>query len=231
MSVGEYATLAHAAIDDARRGERSSSRRRRDGPVPARGARGPRDPPPPSLETRARGSRRRYDADPAAAYARPRALDPAAAAARARERPPPRRPRARAGRERQLARADRGPSSGRRSMRRPTLVVGLDVSRRGLADRIETARRACCERGVAEEVRARSGSADLDEPPRRRSACASSPTLPLDEAARAHRRCARAATPPTSASGCAGFPGIVLVDADRPPEEVADEILDLARAR
>ena len=45
FSVGRYAQLAHAEIDDAARRRASADRRRRHRPVPARGARRPRSAP------------------------------------------------------------------------------------------------------------------------------------------------------------------------------------------
>ena len=56
--------------------------------------------------------------------------------------------------------------------------------------------------------------------------------LPLDEAVETYNRRGSGATPGcTSASGCGGIPGVVIIDANRPATEVADEIVELARAR
>ena len=105
------------------------------------------------------------------------------------------------------------------SLRRPTLVVGLDVPRERLATRIRARTEAMFEQGVEEEVRAAGDVVPqvlgLDAVRR----------LPRVEAIAELDR-ARSASPRTSANGCAAFPGIVMIDADRPVGEVADAILE-----
>ena len=55
-------------------------------------------------------------------------------------------------------------------------------------------------------------------------------TLPPDEAVEAVVAATRSSRA-TSASGSGGVPGVVTLAADRPPEEIADEIVALAGAR
>ena len=85
-------------------------------------------------------------------------------------------------------------------------------------------------RGVVAEVRAALTRARLATRPRRRSASHELATLPLDEAPSAivvrTRRYAA-----YQRKWMRRIPGIVMIDADRPTEQVVDAILDVARAR
>ena len=156
-------------------------------------------------------------------------LDPAAAAAVHRERPAPRRAGARARRGRRVARAgDRPPLGGGDAppdaRRRPRRAEG---------------RARAADRGAhARDVRRR----------RRRTRCgARSPapisttarkTLGLDEVAALPREEAIEAIVVRTRRYAAyqrkwmrRVPGLVMVDADRPPGEIADDIVALARTR
>jgi tRNA dimethylallyltransferase len=114
-------------------------------------------------------------------------------------------------------------------MRHPTRLFGLEVPRDVLAARIECRARAMFDAGVVDEVeRALRGlvSATAIHALGLREIA----SLPRDEAV--ERLVAR-----TRRYGAyqrrwmRRIPGLVSVAADRPPDEVADEIVDLARAR
>ena len=150
MSVGEYATLAHAEIDGLVAQTGCAVVAGGTG-LYLRAALVDLDiPPAVTPATRAR-LEARYDADPDAAYARLLELDPAAvvpstattvAASSVRSSSPRRAPRS----------SPRRTGSGRRILRRTTLVVGLDVPSDELERRITDRTAGMVERGVAEEV-------------------------------------------------------------------------------
>jgi tRNA dimethylallyltransferase len=113
--------------------------------------------------------------------------------------------------------------------RRPTIVFGLDIPREVLAGRIEARARAMFAAGVEEEVR-------------RALAAGPSATvvyaLGLREIAELPRaqavealivRTRRYAT--YQRKWMRRIPGLVTVNADRPPDEIADEIVEVASAR
>jgi tRNA dimethylallyltransferase len=109
-------------------------------------------------------------------------------------------------------------------VRLPSLVVGLDVARETLAARIRVRARAMFEAGVDEEVRAAGEVAPqvlgLD----------AVRTLPREEAiAELERATVRFGA--YQRKWMRRIRGIVMIDADRPAGEVADEILEMARAR
>jgi tRNA dimethylallyltransferase len=227
MSVGEFALLAHEAID-----ELVSSN---DAAVVAGGtglylrAALVDLEIPPVVDPASRADvEREYDRDPAAAHERLGQLDPVAAESIHVN------DRRRVVRALELAAVGESlvptePRLWAESMRRSTLVVGLDIP----ADELE---RRICERtddmiqgGVVEEVRGAmrrelsrtaAQALGLDELTR----------LPLDEARdRMVLRTRRYAA--YQRKWMRRIPGIVLVDADRPTEQVVDAIVDLARAR
>ena len=110
--------------------------------------------------------------------------------------------------------------------RHPTTIVGLDVPRDELERRIVARTRAMFEQGVEEEVR------DAGEV----VAAGARPSTPCAPAARGGGaevdRAPHAGSPRTSGSGCAGFPGVVMVAGGaRSVDEVADAVLEVARAR
>jgi tRNA dimethylallyltransferase len=113
--------------------------------------------------------------------------------------------------------------------RHPTVVVGLDVPKETLEQRIVERTREMFERGVQEEVRA-ALSGRISTTARKTLGLDEIATLPADEAERAivvrTRRYAA-----YQRKWMRRIPGIVIVAADRPAEEVADDIVELARAR
>ncbi len=109
-------------------------------------------------------------------------------------------------------------------LRLPSLVLGLDVAREVLAARIRARARSMFEQGVEEEVRAAGEVAPqvlgLD----------AVRTLPREQAiAELERATGRLAS--YQRKWMRRIPGIVMIEADRPAGEVADEILEMARAR
>jgi len=109
-------------------------------------------------------------------------------------------------------------------LRLPTLVVGLEVDRDMLAERIRARASAMFEQGVEEEVRA---AGDVIPQVLGLEAVR---TLPRDEAiAELERATLRFAS--YQRKWMRRIPGIVMIDADRPVGEVADAILEVARAR
>lgn len=108
--------------------------------------------------------------------------------------------------------------------RLPTLVVGLDVARDTLAGRIRTRARGMFEQGVQEEARAAG-----DVVPQVLGLDAVR-TLPREQAiAELERATLRFAA--YQRKWMRRIPGIVMIDGDRPAGEVADAILEVARAR
>jgi tRNA dimethylallyltransferase len=227
MSVGAYAGLAHVAIDELVEAFGAAVVAGGTG-LYLRAAlvdlRVPPAPPP--------GARKRwedeYDADPGRAYERLSELDPAAAAAVHRN------DRRRVVRALELAEAgsslvaenDRLWSE---DLRRPTLVVGLDVPHDVLAKRIEARTREMFERGVVLEARA-ALEGDVSRTAEKALGLRELAELPPDEACeRLVGRTRRYAA--YQRKWMRRVPGIVMIDADRPPDEVADAILEVACAR
>jgi tRNA dimethylallyltransferase len=114
-------------------------------------------------------------------------------------------------------------------VRRSTLLVGLDVPAEALARRIAERTRAMFERGAEAEVRSALagplsrtaekalGLRELAELPREQA---------LDRVVVRTRRYAA-----YQRKWMRRIPGIVMIDAHRPAEEVVDAIVDLAGAR
>ena len=108
--------------------------------------------------------------------------------------------------------------------RLPTLVVGLDVSRETLAQRIRARTEAMFEQGVEAEVLA------AGEVVPQVLGLEAVRTLPRAEAiAELERATLRFAA--YQRKWMRRIPGIVMIDAERPAGEVADAILEVARAR
>ena len=113
MSVGAYATLAHAAIDELVGGRTHSGRQRRHGSLPPRRSRRPRR----AAAARRRGTgahRRRGRARPGCRPRAPRGPRSAGGRGRPCQRSAAPRPCARARRDRRIARPRRRPALGRR---------------------------------------------------------------------------------------------------------------------
>jgi tRNA dimethylallyltransferase len=227
-SVAEYARLAHAAVDEILAAERT--------PVVVggtglyfRAALAELDvPPAPRPGARDHWTRLYDRVGPEAAHTLLDELDPAAATA---VHPNDRRRVVRA-----LELADAGaslrPTRDRlwtEETRHPTLVVGLDVPREVLAGRIEARARQMVRRGAARE--ARSALA-------RRLSHTAAKVIGLREAAELPEDEAIAAIALRTRQYAAyqrkwmrRIPGLVSVNADRPPRDVAREILHLAGRR
>jgi tRNA dimethylallyltransferase len=113
--------------------------------------------------------------------------------------------------------------------RHPTVVIGLEVPRPELLRRIDERTRGMFEAGVQDEV-ARALAAPISPTARK--------ALGLAEIARLDREEAIAAVSLRTRRYAAyqrkwmrRIPGLVTVAADRPPGEVADEIVEVVRAR
>jgi tRNA dimethylallyltransferase len=227
-SVGEYAPLAHEAVDELLAA----------GTTPLvvggtglyfRAALGELElPPAPAPGARERWERL-YDEDGAtAAHARLAELDAAAAS---RVHPNDRR---RVVRALELAEEGRSLVPRRESLfggawRHPTLLVGLDVPKSELDHRIAERTRRMFDAGVEDEVR----NALLTEP----STTATKiiglhevATLPREDAIEALIVCTRRYAA-YQRKWLRRLEELVIVAADRPPEETAAEIVALARTR
>jgi tRNA dimethylallyltransferase len=228
MSVGEYARLAHEAID-ALVMTRGSAVVAGGTGLYLRAALAELDLPPRA----ATGVRERWDAayqdDPEAAFSELRARDPRAAAL---VHPNDRRRVVRA-LEVAEAGASLAPDEDRlwsSQTRRPTLVFGLQVSREVLASRIERRTAVMFERGVVDEVRAAIASETVSQTAQKALGLHEALELAPDEARAAIvARTLRYAA--YQRKWMRRIPGIVMIDADRPPGKVADAILEMARAR
>jgi tRNA dimethylallyltransferase len=114
-------------------------------------------------------------------------------------------------------------------MRRPTVLVGLHVPPDELERRIAVRAREMVERGAQEEARqalAKPLSATAARIMGLRDAAELPPDKAAEALARASRRLAR-----YQRKWLRRLPGVVTLDADRPAAEVADAILEVARAR
>jgi len=227
-SVGEFAPLAHEAVDEILASGRTPLVVGGTG-LYFRAALAELElPPAPAPGARERWERLYDEEGGAAAHARLGELDAAAAA---RVHPNDRR---RVIRALELAGAGWSlvPSTERLfggSWRHPTLLVGLDVPKPELDRRIAERTRRMFDSGVEEEVR----SALLAEP----SATARK-IIGLDEVATLSREEAIEALTVRTRRYAAyqrkwlrRLEGLVMVAADRPPEETAAEIVALARTR
>ena len=227
-SVGEYAPLAHAAIDEVLEAGKTPLVVGGTG-LYFRAALAELElPPAPTPGARERWGRLYDEAGATTAHARLDELDPKAAA---RVHPNDRR---RVVRALELAEAGASLVPQRQALfggawRHPTLVVGLELPKPELDRRIAERTRRMFAAGVEEEVR----NALVAEP----SATASKviglreiATLPREEAIEAvivrTRRYAA-----YQRKWLRRLEGLVIVAADRPPEETAAEIVALARTR
>jgi tRNA dimethylallyltransferase len=227
-SVGEYAPLAHEAVDEILAAGTTPLVSGGTG-LYFRAALAELElPPAPAPGARERWERL-YDEDgAAAAHARLSELDAAAAQ---RVHPNDRRRVVRA-----LELAEAGWSLVPRlqtlfggAWRHPTLLVGLGVPKQELDRRIAERTRRMFEAGVAEEVRDVL-QAELSTTARKIIGLDEVATLPRDEAiealaARTRRYAAY------QRKWLRRLEGLVIVAADRPPEETAAEIVALARTR
>ena len=227
MSVGSYAALAHAAIDErvARTGTAVVSG---GTGLYLRAALADLDvPPPPGVGVRER-ILAEVEADPGAAHDRLGRLDPRSAGA------------VHVNDTRRLVRAlelaeagqslvpddDRLWASGTRY---PTLVAGIDVPVNELERRIVARTDEMFARGVVEEVRGALLSG-VSQTAAKALGLTEIATLPEAEAReRIVIRTRRYAA--YQRKWMRRIPGLVSVDGTRSPEEVADAVLEVARAR
>ena len=227
MSVGEYARLARAAVDELVREHGTAVVAGGTG-LYLRAAVAELELPPKVEATARERWERVYDADPLAAHARLAELDePAAAVAH----PNDRRRVVRA-----LELAETGgslaPSQNRlwsSETRRPTLVVGLEVQPTTLDERIRARAESMLAAGAVEEART-AVAAGVSRTAEKALGLRELAELPPGEAlermvARTRRYAAY------QRKWMRRIPGIVMIDADRPANEVADAILEVARAR
>ncbi|HXV34598.1 MAG TPA: tRNA (adenosine(37)-N6)-dimethylallyltransferase MiaA [Gaiellaceae bacterium] len=227
-SVGEYQALAHAAIDEILAAGRT--------PIVAggtglylRAALAELDlPPAPPPGARERWERFYDEAGAGAAHAALAERDRAAAAV---VHPNDRR---RVVRALELAEAgvSLAPAASRlwsEDTRRPALIAGLDVPAETLDRRIARRAREMVERGVVEEVAAAVGQ-PLSSTARKVIGLDEFSTLPAEEAVEAVALRTRQYAA-YQRKWLRRIPGVVSVRADRPPDAVADEILEVARAR
>jgi len=227
-SVGEYAPLAHAAVDEILAAGRTPVVVGGTGLYLRAALAELALPPAPAPGSRQRWEQFYDERGAAGAHARLEELDAAAAAAvHAND-------RRRVVRALELADAGASLAPGEDRLwaaetRHPTLVVGLDVPKNVLERRIEERTCAMFDEGVQEEVsRALAGTVSLTA--RQALGLEEVATLPRDEAIAAlvvrTRRYAA-----YQRKWMRRIPGIAMVDADRPPGEIADDIVALARTR
>lgn len=227
MSVGEYAGLAHESIDDLV-GRHGAAVVAGGTGLYLRAALADLEIPPAVQAPERRRTEALYDADPDAAHALLVEFDAAAAqAVHVND-------RRRVVRALELAAvgATLAPSADRLwsdVTRRPTLIVGLDLPAQELDRRIAARADEMIRRGVADEVRTAVRD-PISHTAEKALGLRELARLPLAEA----RETIVVSTRRYAAyqrKWMRRIPGIVLVDADRPVDEVADDILDLARAR
>ncbi|HUJ56198.1 MAG TPA: tRNA (adenosine(37)-N6)-dimethylallyltransferase MiaA [Gaiellaceae bacterium] len=227
-SVGEYAPLAHAEIDEILAAGRTPLVAGGSGLYFRAALAELALPPAPADGEREHWSRFYDEEGAASAHARLRERDPAAAD---RIHPNDRR---RVVRALELTAAGRSLAPAREQLfegawRHPTLVVGLDVPKDVLERRIAERTRRMFEAGVVEEVRA-ALAAPISPTARRVLGLDEVASLPPEQAAEAIvLRTRRYAA--YQRKWMRRLEGLVMVAADRAPEEVAAEIVALARAR
>jgi tRNA dimethylallyltransferase len=227
-SVGEYAELAHAAIDRALVEGRTPVVVGGTGLYLRAALAELGLPPAPSPEERERWERAYEELGPEAAHEALADRDPEAAAL---VHPNDRRRVVRA-LELAEAGASLAPREGRlwsEDMRHSTLLFGLEVPMGVLERRIEERTKTMFERGAEEEAR-RALAGPISSTARAIHGLQDLAELPGDEAfAALVRRTRRYAA--YQRKWMRRIPGLVSLPADRPPSEVADAILEVARAR
>ena len=226
VSVGEFQRLAHSAIDDVLAGGRTSIVVGGTG-LYLRAALSSFELPPPPGE----GVREQWEAfydthGGVHAHGRLQTLDPEAAA---RVHPNDRRRVVRA-----LELAEAGSSLAGEALwsgdtRRPTLIFGLDVPDDVLEQRIRRRADSMLELGVVEEARA-ALARPLSRSARKVMGLVDFAELPPEEAhdtlVANNRRLAR-----YQRKWMRRIPGLIAVDASRAPDEIAAEVLGIARSR
>jgi tRNA dimethylallyltransferase len=227
-SVGEYAPLAHAAVDAILAEGRTPLVVGGTGLYFRAALAELSVPPAAPATTRERLSRLYDEAGPESAHARLAAVDPEAAA---RIHPHDRRRVVRA-LELAEAGASLAPEVDRLfagGWRHDTLVVGLDTPKDLLERRIEARTRAMFAEGVETEV-GRALAGPISPTARKTIGLDEVATLPRDEAiAAVVVRTRRYAA--YQRKWLRRLQEAVIVAGDRPPGEIADDIVSLARAR
>lgn len=226
MSLGEYAALAHRAIDDLVAANDVAIVAGGTG-LYFRAALADLTIPAAVMPAVRAQIEQTYDADPQLAHARLRLLDPAAADA------------VHVNDRRRVVRALELAETGSSlvptddelwssDVRRPTLVVGLEVPADVLERRIRERTSSMIARGAADEAREATGRS-VSRTAAKALGLHELTTLPIDEASErlVSRTCRYAAY---QRKWMRRIPGLVLVDANRSPAQVADAILDLARS-
>ena len=227
-SVGEYQELAHAAIDEILEAGHTPVVVGGTG-LYLRAALAELDlPPAPPRETRERLERVYDRVGGERAHDLLAERDPAAAAA---VHPNDRRRVVRA-LELLEAGSSLRPAEDRLwsgAARHPTLIVGLELPREELRRRIEERTRQMFERGVEEEVR-RALAGPISTTARHIHGLRDIAELPREEAVEALiARTRRYAV--YQLRWLRRIPGVVSLPAERPPGELADAILEMARSR
>jgi tRNA dimethylallyltransferase len=225
-SVGEYAPLAQTAVDEILAGGRTPIVVGGTGLYLRAALAELSLPPAPEPGARERWEGFYDEQGAAAAHSRLEELDPATAAAvHAND-----RRRVVRGLELAEAGASLSPDEDRlwsAATRHPTIVVGLDVPKDVLERRIEERTRAMFDAGVQDEVR-RALEGPISLTARQALGLDEVAALPRDEAIAAivvrTRRYAA-----YQRKWMRRIPGIAMVGADRPPGEIADDIVALAR--
>jgi tRNA dimethylallyltransferase len=227
-SVGEYEALAHSAVDEILAASKTPVVVGGTGLYLRAALADLELPPAPGPGTRERWESF-YDSEgPERAHAVLADRDPAAAAAvHAND-------RRRVVRALELAEAGHSlaPDEDRLwggHTRHPTLIFGLELPQAELERRIEERTEAMFRAGVQEEVR-HALEHPISQTARQAMGLEEVATLPADDAKEAlTRRTRRYAA--YQRKWMRRIPGLVSLDADRPPGEVADEILEVARTR
>jgi tRNA dimethylallyltransferase len=227
-SVAEYQRLAHAAIDEIVASGRAAVVVGGTGLYLRAALSSLELPPPPEPGARERWQIEYDRLGPDSTHRVLAERDPAAAA---RVHPNDRRRVVRALELTELGRSLK-PSEDTlwtEQTRRPTAIFGLDVPADALEGRIRERTRAMFAAGVDEEVRSALASG-ISSTARKALGLDEIARLPADEAVEAIvvRTRSYAAY---QRKWMRRIPGLVTVAADRPPGEIADEILELARPR
>lgn len=227
-SVGDYAPLAHAAVDEILAAHRTPIVVGGTGLYLRAALAELHLPPAPPPGARERWERFYDEEGPGAAHEHLAERDPeAAAAVHAND-------RRRVVRALELAEAGASLAPGEDRLwssatRHPTVVVGLDLPKDVLERRIEERTRAMFDAGVEDEVR-RALQGPISPTARQALGLEEVATLPRDEAiAELVVRTRRYAA--YQRKWMRRIPGIAMVAANRPPGEIADDIVALARTR
>lgn len=227
-SVAEYQALAHEAIDEIVATGRTAIVVGGTGLYLRAALAGLPLPPAPAPGVRERADALYAALGPRGAHAALRERDPAAAE---RVHPNDRRRVVRAFELTEVGASLAPPEDTLWSAasRHPTAIFGLEVPRDVLVDRIHARTRRMIERGVEDEVRA-ALAGRISETARMMHGLRDFAELPLQQAVETYNaRVRRYAA--YQRKWMRRIRGIVIIDANRPASEVADEIVEVAGAR